>query len=220
MKYLSTIRLETPKILTAYFFWWGCGRANTLRFSWFGNTYWNEHTHFICGAYILLSKIYLKNTLAKIKTYICARLVIMALLVNFKCWIIVYSQYRMLHNFKKHFPGGSAIKNPPAVQETQEMSIVSLGGEDPLEVGMATSSSILNRQILWTEEPGRLVHGIVKNQTQMKWLSMQAHRWTVYYHGRSLGYICTLFWRSFHWVYNRTHTNTHTSTHTYKKRNS
>ena len=70
MKYLSTIRLETPKILTAYFFWWGCGRANTLRFSWFGNTYWNEHTHFICGAYILLSKIYLKNTLAKIKTYI------------------------------------------------------------------------------------------------------------------------------------------------------
>ena len=38
------------------------------------------------------------------------------------------------------FPGGSVVKNPPA---TQEMWIWSLGGEDPLEEGMGTSSSIL-----------------------------------------------------------------------------
>ena len=38
------------------------------------------------------------------------------------------------------FPSGSAVKNPPAMQETQ---VLSLGGEDPLEMGMATHSSIL-----------------------------------------------------------------------------
>ena len=33
------------------------------------------------------------------------------------------------------------VKNLPAVQETQEMQILSLGWEDPLEEGMATHSS-------------------------------------------------------------------------------
>ncbi|KAM7232568.1 hypothetical protein CapIbe_017329, partial [Capra ibex] len=37
----------------------------------------------------------------------------------------------------------------------------SLGGEDPLEEGMATYSSILAWEILWTEEPDGLhtIHG-------------------------------------------------------------
>ena len=34
------------------------------------------------------------------------------------------------------------------------MWIRSLGGEDPLEKGMATRSSFLAWRILWTEEPG------------------------------------------------------------------
>ena len=55
-----------------------------------------------------------------------------------------------------YFPGGSAVKNPPAMQEPQEMQVRSLGWEDPLEEGMATQSSILARRIPWTEEPGRL----------------------------------------------------------------
>ena len=41
------------------------------------------------------------------------------------------------------FSGGSVVKNPPAMQETQDMQIWSLGGENPLEEGMATHSSIL-----------------------------------------------------------------------------
>ena len=41
------------------------------------------------------------------------------------------------------FPGGSAVKNPPAIQETQEMWVQSLGWEDPLEEGVATHSRIL-----------------------------------------------------------------------------
>ena len=41
------------------------------------------------------------------------------------------------------FPGGSAVKNPLAVQEPQETRVQSLSREDPLEEGMATHSSIL-----------------------------------------------------------------------------
>ena len=37
-----------------------------------------------------------------------------------------------------------------------EMRVWSQGGEDPLEEGMATHSSILAWRIPWTEEPGRL----------------------------------------------------------------
>ena len=42
------------------------------------------------------------------------------------------------------------------MQKTREMRVQSLGGEDPLEEGMAMHSSILARRILWTEEPGEL----------------------------------------------------------------
>ena len=38
----------------------------------------------------------------------------------------------------------------------QEMGAGSLGWEDPLDKEMATHSSILAWEILWTEEPGRL----------------------------------------------------------------
>ena len=45
------------------------------------------------------------------------------------------------------------VKNLPAMQETR---VCSLGGEDPLEKGMATRSSTLAWRIPWTEEPGSL----------------------------------------------------------------
>ena len=48
------------------------------------------------------------------------------------------------------------IKNPPAVHETQEMWVQSLGGKDPLEEEMATHSRILAWRIPLTEEPGGL----------------------------------------------------------------
>ena len=50
------------------------------------------------------------------------------------------------------FPGGSVVKNLPAMQEMQGPS---LGWEDPLEKEMATHSSILAWRIPWTEESGR-----------------------------------------------------------------
>ena len=51
------------------------------------------------------------------------------------------------------FPGGSAVKNLPAMQE---MQVGSLGRDDSLEEGMATHSSTLAWRIPWTEEPGGL----------------------------------------------------------------
>ena len=45
------------------------------------------------------------------------------------------------------------INNLPAMQEIQ---VQSLGGEDALEKGMATHSSVIAWRIPWTEEPGGL----------------------------------------------------------------
>ena len=57
---------------------------------------------------------------------------------------------------QKGFPGGSAVKNLPAMQETQETQVPSLGWEDPLEEEMATHSSVLAWRIPRTEELGGL----------------------------------------------------------------
>ena len=46
------------------------------------------------------------------------------------------------------FPGGSAVKNLPVMQETQ---VQSLGWKDPLEEGMAMRSSIFAQEIPRTE---------------------------------------------------------------------
>ena len=66
-------------------------------------------------------------------------------------FILVYDK-----NFMKIF-GSSLIaqlvKNLPAMQETL---VRFLGGEDPLEKGMVTCSSILAWRVPWTEEPGGL----------------------------------------------------------------
>ena len=53
----------------------------------------------------------------------------------------------------------------------QEMRIPSLALAVPLKKEMATDSSILAWKIPWTEEPGRLIHWVIKSQTR---LSMHA----------------------------------------------
>ena len=52
---------------------------------------------------------------------------------------------------KFSFPVAQAVKNLPAVQETQ---VRSPGGKDPLEKEMATHSGIRAWRIPWTEDPG------------------------------------------------------------------
>ena len=60
------------------------------------------------------------------------------------------------------------VKNPPAMQETQETWVQFLGQDDPLEEGMGTHSSILAWRVPWTEKPGRLLSkGSQKSQTRL-----------------------------------------------------
>ena len=73
------------------------------------------------------------------------------------------------------FPGGSVVKNPPAMQELQETWVWSLGQEDALEEGMATHSIILAWRIPWTEEPGRLQSMESQSQTRLKQPSKHTH---------------------------------------------
>ena len=56
------------------------------------------------------------------------------------------------------FPGGSVVKKKKKKKHLpkQERWILSLGLEDPPEKEMATHSSLLAWEILWTEEPSGL----------------------------------------------------------------
>ena len=54
------------------------------------------------------------------------------------------------------FPGSSAVKNLPAMQELQKMWVWVLGWENPLEEGITTHCSILAWRIQWTEKTGWL----------------------------------------------------------------
>ena len=56
---------------------------------------------------------------------------------------LVNSVFAYIHEVMWSFPGGSVVKNLPAMQESKETQVGSLGWEDPLEEGMATHSSIL-----------------------------------------------------------------------------
>ena len=82
---------------------------------------------------------------------------------HFSIHLLVECIYSLFHApltgqaFPRSGPGGSVVKNPPAMQETQKMQVRSLDWEDPLEKEMATHSSILAWEIPWTEEPGRLL---------------------------------------------------------------
>ena len=66
---------------------------------------------------------------------------------NYKTFLKVYT------TSQRGFPSGSMVQN---LKGTQETWVLSLGWEDPLEVQMATHSSILAWEIPWTERPGRL----------------------------------------------------------------
>jgi len=70
----------------------------------------------------------------------------------------------LAHQIPRAFPGGSVVKNPLAVQETQ---VLSLGQEDALEEVMAIHSSIL----AWKnpmDKRSLAVHKVTKSQTQLR----------------------------------------------------
>ena len=54
--------------------------------------------------------------------------------------------------------GGASGKEPVCQCRRRKRQVRFLGREDPLQVGMATHSSILAWRIPWTEEPGRTIN--------------------------------------------------------------
>ena len=69
----------------------------------------------------------------------------------------------MVPNQISGFPGGLAVNNPTAMQETQKTQVRSLCWEDPPEKGVATHSTILAQRVPWTDEPGGLQSRIAKS---------------------------------------------------------
>ena len=66
------------------------------------------------------------------------------------------------------FPGGSVVKNLPAVKEMPETQVRSLGQVDPLEEEMATHSNIPAWKIPWTKESaGQQSKDSHKSQTRL-----------------------------------------------------
>ena len=72
-----------------------------------------------------------------------------------------------IYLLKPGFPGGTVVKNPPAIQEVQEIQVWSLGWEDPLEKETAIHSSILVWRIAWTEKPGDVKSWMRLNATHL-----------------------------------------------------
>ena len=85
------------------------------------------------------------------------------------------------------FPGDSAVKNPPAKQETQ---VQSLGQEDPLVKEMATHSSSLAWKIPHTEEPDRL---------QSMGSERVGHDWVTGHTQHAHLYVPHLLYQFIHW---------------------
>ena len=83
------------------------------------------------------------------------------------------------------FSDGSAVRNPPAKQETQ---VQSAGWEDPLEKEMTTYSSILAWKIPWIEEPGTL-QSMGSQRAKQDWVTVQTCTW----YNNYTKYHCTLY---------------------------
>ena len=80
-------------------------------------------------------------------------------------------------------PGGSVVKNLPAMQETW---VRFLGQEDPLEKEMATHSSSLAWEVPRTEKPGGLQPMRSQSWTVTKWLN----------NNNQCGSSCALYWEA------------------------
>ena len=105
----------------------------------------NSHSHWVFAktnhSYIDESYLFFKTMeclVARTGTFI----IVIIIIIPYICIALVVSL--------SGFPGGSVVKDLPAMQELQETWVQSLGQEDPLEEGMATHSSILAWRIPWT----------------------------------------------------------------------
>ena len=84
----------------------------------------------------------------------------------------------------KGFPGSTVVKNLPAVLETQETEVRSLGQEDPLEEEIATLQCFCWENPMDRGAWQASIHRVVKSQTQLSdWACritlecLLKHRW-------------------------------------------
>ena len=74
------------------------------------------------------------------------------------------------------FPGGASGKEPTCQCRRCEIWVQPLGGEDPLEEGLATHSRILAWRIPWTDEPGGLQSmGVTESDTTERLGTQHTH---------------------------------------------
>ena len=107
----------------------------------------------------------------KINIYMCVYIYVCA------CVYIYIYIYIYIHTQIWASQFQPVVKNPPPLQETQERWVRFLGWEDPLEKEMATHSSILVWEILWTEEPDGLLSMGLKRAGHA-WSSWARTAWT------------------------------------------
>ena len=65
------------------------------------------------------------------------------------------------------FPNGSVVKKLPAMQEMQEMWVLSLGWEDPLEEELATHPVFLPKKSRGQRSMVGIVQRVAKSQPQL-----------------------------------------------------
>ena len=90
-------------------------------------------------------------------------------------WVTLVVEFKGRQSDNRPSQVAQWAKNLPAMQETQEMRVWSLGWEDPLEKGMVTHSDIFCQEIPMdrgAQQP--IVPRVAKSQTQLKRLSMQS----------------------------------------------
>ena len=92
------------------------------------------------------------------------------------------------------FPGGSLVKNLPAMPE---MWVWSLSWEDPLEEDIATHSSILGWKIPWTEESGGL-QSMGSQEFDTTIATKHIHTSRIEYEDRCPS-LWSFMWGGYHW---------------------
>ena len=97
-----------------------------------------------------------------------------------KSFIVSNLTFRSWIHFEFIFVVAHMVKNLLAVQETW---VWAMGQEDPLEMGMATHSSILAWRIPWVEEPGK-IQSMGSQRVQYDWatnpFTFTKNYWTIY----------------------------------------
>ena len=91
------------------------------------------------------------------------------------------------------FPRGSGVKNPPLIQETREMWVLSLGREDLFEEELAANSSILS----WKKSQRSLVGYSPWGHKELDMTEQLTHKHTHTYLNFTLSFFLIKFIRLF-----------------------